>query len=414
MKRHVSWRIGRRELIAMLIGPLLYGGLTWLTNYMRLAEATNVDIRPGIAVVIVFGFCFGPIVGFVTGLLGNTLGDFWNWQSFWWSWTLGNGVVGLIPGLYALRWKSYRAWFELARAMAVVILSIIIGMGTAALLDIWRCRVGVTSPLCSVVPVTFDFTMREQFLPAVQVNVVSALFLVPVVLYNVERLDFGSFDWLHSRLLRRLFLSIFISAAIPTALLGFFLTQEFSTATQNTSHLYLKLGLTIVIALVFTVTNAGLVAQSISRPLFELTQAAQQMAHGKLTGVQAEALRTTTGKDEVAVLRQVFGQMAHEVIERERSLRRQVQELRIEIDDSRQRRQVAEITETDYFRDLQERAHRLRMRSSTSSDALDSAPDDTKESGMPSIAASEAQDTVPITDNGEELNNVALPAHGPA
>jgi hypothetical protein len=37
-----------------------------------------------------------------------------------------------------------------------------------------------------------------------------------------------------------------------------------------------------------------------------------------------------------------------------------VQALRIEIDESRKARQVAEITETDYFQDLQRKARRLR------------------------------------------------------
>jgi GAF domain-containing protein len=45
---------------------------------------------------------------------------------------------------------------------------------------------------------------------------------------------------------------------------------------------------------------------------------------------------------------------------REDSLRRQVAELRIEVDRAKQARQVAEITETDYFQQLQDKARRLR------------------------------------------------------
>jgi hypothetical protein len=39
-----------------------------------------------------------------------------------------------------------------------------------------------------------------------------------------------------------------------------------------------------------------------------------------------------------------------------------VQQLRIEIDEARTARQVAEITETDYFQDLQRKADQLRIR----------------------------------------------------
>ena len=52
--------------------------------------------------------------------------------------------------------------------------------------------------------------------------------------------------------------------------------------------------------------------------------------------------------------------MARQVYAREERLRRQVHELRIEIDAVKQARQVAEITETDYFRDLYAKAQRAR------------------------------------------------------
>jgi translation initiation factor 1 (eIF-1/SUI1) len=52
--------------------------------------------------------------------------------------------------------------------------------------------------------------------------------------------------------------------------------------------------------------------------------------------------------------------MAHEVYAREQRLKQQVQELRIEIDQARQARQVTEITGTDYFQDLRSRAGKLR------------------------------------------------------
>jgi hypothetical protein len=54
--------------------------------------------------------------------------------------------------------------------------------------------------------------------------------------------------------------------------------------------------------------------------------------------------------------------MACEVAARERSLKAQVRELRIEIDEAKAARQVAEITETDYFRDLLSKADALRKR----------------------------------------------------
>jgi hypothetical protein len=53
--------------------------------------------------------------------------------------------------------------------------------------------------------------------------------------------------------------------------------------------------------------------------------------------------------------------MASEIYAREQRLRQQVQQLRIELDEVRQARQVAEITETDYFQQLEARAQDLRQ-----------------------------------------------------
>jgi GAF domain-containing protein len=47
---------------------------------------------------------------------------------------------------------------------------------------------------------------------------------------------------------------------------------------------------------------------------------------------------------------------------REQALRKQIRQLRIEIDHAKRERQVAQITETDYFQSLRERARQLRER----------------------------------------------------
>lgn len=65
-------------------------------------------------------------------------------------------------------------------------------------------------------------------------------------------------------------------------------------------------------------------------------------------------------EDALGQLARTFQQMAEEVIARERSLRRTVKELRIEIDRTLQQHQVAEITESEYFRNLRQRVDSLR------------------------------------------------------
>lgn len=67
--------------------------------------------------------------------------------------------------------------------------------------------------------------------------------------------------------------------------------------------------------------------------------------------------------DALGQLARVFQRMVREVYAREESLKRQVAELRIEIDEAKKAQQVAEITETDYFQALQQRATNMRKRS---------------------------------------------------
>jgi CheY-like chemotaxis protein len=66
-------------------------------------------------------------------------------------------------------------------------------------------------------------------------------------------------------------------------------------------------------------------------------------------------------EDALGRLAQVFRRMAIEVQEREERLKREVRKLRIEIDEAKAARQVEEITETDYFRELQEKVTKLRL-----------------------------------------------------
>jgi GAF domain-containing protein len=64
--------------------------------------------------------------------------------------------------------------------------------------------------------------------------------------------------------------------------------------------------------------------------------------------------------DALGHLGRVFVSMAREVRAREERLQRQVAAQRIEIDEARQAREVAEITESDFFVGLQEKARALR------------------------------------------------------
>lgn len=84
-----------------------------------------------------------------------------------------------------------------------------------------------------------------------------------------------------------------------------------------------------------------------------------ELVSSKPKGFSEDNLRIM---ESIAVQASVAVQNAQEVEMREQKLKAQIQELRIEIDQSRKAKHVAEITETEYFQELQQKVQNLRKR----------------------------------------------------
>jgi energy-coupling factor transport system substrate-specific component len=95
------WEVTSRTIVYAAIGAALYGIL--LVAQLPI-PGTTVSIRPAFAIVPFFGYAFGPIVGFFTGLVGNGIGDqLSGWGALTsWNWSIANGIVGLLAGLAPL------------------------------------------------------------------------------------------------------------------------------------------------------------------------------------------------------------------------------------------------------------------------------------------------------------------------
>jgi energy-coupling factor transport system substrate-specific component len=108
MDRDRLWEVTSRTIVYSAIGAALYGIL--LVAQVPIPGST-VSVRPAFALVPFFGYAFGPIVGFFTGLVGNAIGDqISGWGALTsWNWSIANGLVGLIAGLaplYLARWTN--------------------------------------------------------------------------------------------------------------------------------------------------------------------------------------------------------------------------------------------------------------------------------------------------------------------
>jgi len=111
-----------------------------------------------------------------------------------------------------------------------------------------------------------------------------------------------------------------------------------------------------------------LMSSFISNPIIKLAQAAERVGEGDYQQDFSNMFKTRMA-DEIHVLASNFAIMVSKVYRREQTLRKQVEELKIEIDETKRSRQVEEIVETDFFRDLQTRADRMRVRRSSQGDA---------------------------------------------
>jgi len=95
-----------------------------------------------------------------------------------------------------------------------------------------------------------------------------------------------------------------------------------------------------------------------------VTHWARQVARGDYGGAQSSIQSGATRQNDANVERFVatFTEMVAAVQAREAELKRELFELRIEIDEQKYRRQISEITDSDFFQDLQRNARRMRER----------------------------------------------------
>lgn len=106
--------------------------------------------------------------------------------------------------------------------------------------------------------------------------------------------------------------------------------------------------------------TALLLARSIARPIRALIAAAQALEQDDF---EPQALADASrAQDDIGQLVRVFLQMAQEVKAREQKLKQQVMALNIQIDEAKKTRQVAEVTETYYFQQLQKKVQKLKER----------------------------------------------------
>ena len=106
-----------------------------------------------------------------------------------------------------------------------------------------------------------------------------------------------------------------------------------------------------------------LLSGTLTRPIIALTRSAQRVAKGDYSEGVIPKVRGGI-RDETTTLAEVFRQMVAKIANREEELKEHVRELtltlHIQIDQLKKAKRVAEITESEYFLQLQEKARKMR------------------------------------------------------
>jgi C4-dicarboxylate-specific signal transduction histidine kinase len=170
-------------------------------------------------------------------------------------------------------------------------------------------------------------------------------------------------------------------------------------------------GSSVVVVGGITAIIALLLGLSISRPIHALTAAAQALEYDDFDAHVLELHQSLAklgrNQDDIGQLVRVFLEMAEEVRMRDQRLKMQVQELRIEIDETKRASHVADITENEHFQQLQKKIQQLRVTASETEteyyQRLQNQVQSLKERSLP--AGGTPSLSCEVLDTEEELTN---------
>lgn len=100
--RYELWNFTPDKVFFLGVGSALYLGLAYFFTDTLTLNLGPIALRPAVCIPILFGFSFGPAVGFFTGAVGSLLADFAiGWDVFP-MWNIASGMTGFIPGFVSL------------------------------------------------------------------------------------------------------------------------------------------------------------------------------------------------------------------------------------------------------------------------------------------------------------------------
>ena len=329
-----------KTVICLLVG-CFYGFANFLSGKYYLPGCTFAEFRPQVAVPMFMGILYGPLAGFCSGGLGDLLGYAMGGKGFLFApyWSFANGLMGLIPGLIRY-WRAQQV-------TSIRAFGILLGLLLAASSVPFMISIGVEMRQGNI---SFHNAVFQLFLPIFIADTLWAFILVPVFMRFAGLLSI--------RIELRTILIVYyllIFTVLATWLSNVLISMQYDLRVEE---LYI-LGVVTLFVLIIGLLVSAVFARKITGPVVVLTNVAEEVAAGDYANVSL--LRNIISRsDELGTLATVFDTMIQAVRRRETELKRQVTELRIEIDHKRQKTELKKITGTDYFKQLKQKAADLR------------------------------------------------------
>jgi energy-coupling factor transport system substrate-specific component len=143
-----------RQVVAGLVGAVIYGLLYWITSRFPI-PAFGVLFRPAVAIPVFLGITYGPWAGLLAGFIGNAVGDVLSSGFFYWNWSVGNALIGMISGYMRIPLNDFATGIGILKAIGWSALSIAVGLLFASLAEIFVSGIDLRTALVDYFPIAF-------------------------------------------------------------------------------------------------------------------------------------------------------------------------------------------------------------------------------------------------------------------
>lgn len=118
----------RRHLYLMIVTALGIAMFFVIGKFLAIpTPIPNFALFLQYAVLVVFSFYFGPVVGFSVGFLGHLLIDLFSGYGIWIFWIMGSGLFGLFVGLASLIINRRSSPFKVTKILIFCLFAIVGG-----------------------------------------------------------------------------------------------------------------------------------------------------------------------------------------------------------------------------------------------------------------------------------------------